>query len=483
MKSSRRWFGIGTAGTLVALGLWAFAPHAETQGCVGDCGGDGAVTVNELLVMVNVALGTADVSQCAAGDTNGDGTITINEILTAVNNALGSCGGGTSLDSGLQALARGDLRSASAVFATVSAANPKDDRARFLAAVGRATVRWIDSPDLRSLATRAGVEISGDSTDVCALSAHSPGMIPASAPRTGELLATLRIVAIPEITAILSDIRQIAPDAQIHFTVSDLPECLRPTTDVTVAEIDRGDLVFLDAVLETTLSVLDFLDGYDVDASLHLMVDESPQVLFANEPTLLTLKSAARLLSARDHLNNATGSLVSAIDAIRAETDNQDDDVLVIDADDVQDAQRARLILTLFQDALSHEVSLPIDVVTGDVDLMDIGLGMHERLDLGRLFSGQLGSLRSLLPPFRADGSFDFGRVPDPTFGGIAPDMTQDKIDNFLAGGPACAECHGDRDCDAYGFGRFYCGYCFMNCSGVMRRCSSGYEMCPDGIF
>ena len=39
------------------------------------------------------------------------------------------------------------------------------------------------------------------------------------------------------------------------------------------------------------------------------------------------------------------------------------------------------------------------------------------------------------------------------------------------------------KACDAYGFGKFFCGYCFMNCSGVMRRCSSGYEMCADGIF
>jgi hypothetical protein len=61
--------------------------------CVGDCTGDGDVTVNELITMVNIALGTAEISICTAGDANGDGEITINEIIAGVNNALNGCGG------------------------------------------------------------------------------------------------------------------------------------------------------------------------------------------------------------------------------------------------------------------------------------------------------------------------------------------------------------------------------------------------------
>jgi len=59
--------------------------------CTGDCSGDGEVTVNELITMVNIALGTANVSTCGAGDANGDGQITINEIIAGVNNALNGC--------------------------------------------------------------------------------------------------------------------------------------------------------------------------------------------------------------------------------------------------------------------------------------------------------------------------------------------------------------------------------------------------------
>ena len=59
--------------------------------CSGDCNGDGAVTVNELITMVNIALGSAASSACSAGDANGDGEITVNEIVAGVNHALSGC--------------------------------------------------------------------------------------------------------------------------------------------------------------------------------------------------------------------------------------------------------------------------------------------------------------------------------------------------------------------------------------------------------
>ena len=59
--------------------------------CVGDCGGDAEVAVDELLRLVNIALGHLAVTECPAGDNNGDRTITVDEILSAVNNALRGC--------------------------------------------------------------------------------------------------------------------------------------------------------------------------------------------------------------------------------------------------------------------------------------------------------------------------------------------------------------------------------------------------------
>jgi len=66
-------------------------PTRTPGSCSGDCNRDGQVTVNELLTLANIGLGTADLATCLAGDANHDGQITIDEILSAVNNALNGC--------------------------------------------------------------------------------------------------------------------------------------------------------------------------------------------------------------------------------------------------------------------------------------------------------------------------------------------------------------------------------------------------------
>jgi hypothetical protein len=63
----------------------------ETPACVGDCGNDGQVTVDELIVGVNIALGETSIDACLAFDAGGDGQVTVDEILLAVNNALDGC--------------------------------------------------------------------------------------------------------------------------------------------------------------------------------------------------------------------------------------------------------------------------------------------------------------------------------------------------------------------------------------------------------
>ena len=77
-----------------SVGRIAAAPRsAGSIACVGDCNTNNAVTVDELMVMINVALGTLETSRCPSGDADEDGQITIAEIIQAVNNALNGCSG------------------------------------------------------------------------------------------------------------------------------------------------------------------------------------------------------------------------------------------------------------------------------------------------------------------------------------------------------------------------------------------------------
>ena len=62
------------------------------------------MTVNDVILMTNIALGTAELSACTAGDQNHDGKITIDEIVTAVDNALHGCTAALTSSSALNSL-------------------------------------------------------------------------------------------------------------------------------------------------------------------------------------------------------------------------------------------------------------------------------------------------------------------------------------------------------------------------------------------
>ncbi len=68
-------------GLALIVALSVLQPARVSAVCAGDCGGDGDVTVNELIVGVNIALGTATLPQCLSLDTNSDAEVTVNELI------------------------------------------------------------------------------------------------------------------------------------------------------------------------------------------------------------------------------------------------------------------------------------------------------------------------------------------------------------------------------------------------------------------
>lgn len=65
-----------------------------TAECVGDCDGNKAVTVDELVLGVNIALGNAELTRCPAFDRDNSLSVGVDELVAAVNNALNGCSGG-----------------------------------------------------------------------------------------------------------------------------------------------------------------------------------------------------------------------------------------------------------------------------------------------------------------------------------------------------------------------------------------------------
>lgn len=65
--------------------------------CPGDCGGDGTVSVDELILAVNIALDLQPAARCPLADVDTDGDVTVEELVTAVNRALSGCAAGTKI--------------------------------------------------------------------------------------------------------------------------------------------------------------------------------------------------------------------------------------------------------------------------------------------------------------------------------------------------------------------------------------------------
>ncbi|MGH7789569.1 MAG: hypothetical protein ACRERC_22045 [Candidatus Binatia bacterium] len=68
-------------------------PTPGGEVCNGDCNGNGAVAINELVTLVSIALGNQPIDRCISGDVNENGQIAINELIAAVNRALNGCNG------------------------------------------------------------------------------------------------------------------------------------------------------------------------------------------------------------------------------------------------------------------------------------------------------------------------------------------------------------------------------------------------------
>lgn len=66
-------------------------PTGAVSDCIGDCNGDLRVMINELIIAVNIALGSLPLDACPSVDCFANGMVTIPCVVQCVNNALNGC--------------------------------------------------------------------------------------------------------------------------------------------------------------------------------------------------------------------------------------------------------------------------------------------------------------------------------------------------------------------------------------------------------
>jgi predicted outer membrane repeat protein len=81
-RDQRGYVRPGTGSVVCSIGAYEY--HSPGP-CVGDCDGSGDVTDEDRVTLLSVALGTSDLGECSDGDWTGDGAVTVDEIILAVN--------------------------------------------------------------------------------------------------------------------------------------------------------------------------------------------------------------------------------------------------------------------------------------------------------------------------------------------------------------------------------------------------------------
>ncbi len=243
-KAATRCAVIGLSAALgVLLGTVRSVP---AQPCPGDCNGNGEVTIDELITLVDLALGTSDAS-CPNGDGNGDETITINELLEAVNAALRGCGGVTPVPTATPTLVDGRTPTASAT--------PPDG--------------GTPSPTPPDGAT-ATVTPTADGT-VTATATGDP-LATATATRTASATATETMADAPTATATAT----MADDAPTATATASSTVTSTPTQTAPVGPTAPPDATFNDPLeipLDGNASVTDFVSYPDGDTEDRVRYD------------------------------------------------------------------------------------------------------------------------------------------------------------------------------------------------------------------
>jgi hypothetical protein len=273
---------------------------------------------------------------------------------------------------------------------------------------------------------------------------------------------------IPAVDYALARLTIVEGDPDFQFIIT--PE-LQGDAEEDPLELDLGEVYVLDAQLRTLKAFLLVATAYNLDfdeeGSYDFLEDLSDAEILRQlmrldqDSDFLTLRSSNNMPKAGQNLLTAVEKLEKSVAFIRAEEDDQSDDLIKqrdlddldaeIDLSDEADAPDFFRDIVGIEKALSklrEVLSGPVDI---DADFNDDGQEEILKVNLSAFFYPPVQDLRKLLPHHEwYPGNFDnmeiyddfaltdaYGNtlgendppfvLPDPTFGGLLPDLTTNQ--------------------------------------------------------
>ena len=277
--------------------------------------------------------------------------------------------------------------------------------------------------------------------------AGGPALTHGPPPSVEELQTVLRDVVQPALIEALEHLFEIT-NASFTFTVTQAMQGELPI-DADALELDYTEILTMQAGLQAALAALDVATAYiltpnplDAQGFVDAMTPGS---------TFLTLASGGTeaLGDALERLQSAGTILLTAIDELEAETDDQTDDIIKIDPvccnelafGSAQELADARALIQDILDALTAPT-----VITENEGTVD---EFSFTIDASKFFTNPITDLKAKLAPYEVftaveDGetvavarwkelNIDEWTLPDPAFNGILPEMTttSDLVDTF----------------------------------------------------
>jgi hypothetical protein len=200
-------------------------------------------------------------------------------------------------------------------------------------------------------------------------------------------------------------------------------------------EVDLGEALALDAVVNSLQGVFGTLLAYNFDA----VPGATNAELLDPASTFGTLNTggAAILTAAQADLRKASARVVQMDAFIRAETDPQDDDAIPVSALDTQEFQDFEAGFAKMEAALTGTISVAVE--TWDSRSVDV------TLSAGTFFTSPITDWKTMMPTHTIDAcdqviitnSITF---PHPTFNGVLPSMTNPGWQDIIGtvNNPAC---------------------------------------------